>query len=159
MIDAALLLPRILARAGDNRELTVTAAAVAWSRVAGEGLRQHAKAIRLDQKTLVVAVADAVWQKQLQSMSAELIFRINTLLRANVVDAIQFQINRVALRNRTSVSRQQKNVKPAPLPASVISSAAEIEDPELRERFMRAAQNCIAHREAKSAIRNPPSRI
>lgn len=158
MIDAALLLPKILARPGDNRELTVTTVKIAWSRVAGEGLRQHAKAIRLEQKTLVVAVADAVWQKQLQSMSAELIFRINNLLRANVVNVIEFKTNPAALGRGRSVSHPERNVTPAqPLPASVISSAAEIEDEELRERFMRAARNCIARRDGQCATGNPKS--
>jgi hypothetical protein len=157
MIDAALLLPKILARAGDNRELSESAAKIAWSRVAGEGLRQHTVAIRLHEKKLIVAVADAVWQKQMQSMSAELIFRINKLLRSNVVDALEFQIKPAALHGRATSSRQKKSVKHAPLPESVITSAAEIEDADLRERFMRAAENCISRREAKSETRNPKS--
>jgi len=77
------------------------------------------------------------------------------MLRANVVDVIEFQINPPALRGRSSVSHQQNTVKSVPLPASVVSSAAGIEDTELREHFLRAAEKCIARRESKSAIRNP----
>ncbi len=155
MIDAVLLLPKILARAGDDRELSESAAKIAWSRVTGEGLRQHTAAIRLNDKKLIVAVADAVWQKQLQSMSAELIFRMNKLLRSNVVNSLEFQINPKALRGRDPSLRQEKVVKRGPLPQSVIASAAEIEDRELRERFMRAAENCISRRDARSTTRNP----
>ena len=97
MIDAALLLPKILAGAGENAELTEIAAKIAWRRVAGEGLRDHAVPSRLQEKTLTVAVADAVWQKQLQPMSAELIFRINKLLRQKVVERIEFRIDPRAL--------------------------------------------------------------
>ena len=66
MIDAALLLPKILAGAGENADLNEVAAKIAWRRTAGEGLRDHAVPSRLHEKTLTVAVADAVWQKQLQ---------------------------------------------------------------------------------------------
>ena len=153
MIDAALLLPNILARAGDNRELTETAAKIAWTRAAGEGLRQHAVALRLDETTLVVSVADAVWQKQLESMSSELVFRINKLVRRKVVERIQFRVDPAAL-NRHQAPRKQSDSKSAqPLPANVVSSAATIEDPELRERFIRAAENCIERRDSMIARR------
>ena len=58
MIDAVLLLPKILERAGNNREMRETAAKIAWKRVAGEGLFPHALPLRLHEKTLIVAVAD-----------------------------------------------------------------------------------------------------
>ena len=148
MIDAALLLPKILARVGNDRELTSMAAKIAWKRAAGEGLRQHALPLRLEKKTLVVAVADAIWQKQLQSMSAELVFRINKLLGGEVVGSIEFRNDPAALRARAPTSKSRRIEKIAqPLPANVISSAADIDDPELREKFMRAAQNCIARRD------------
>lgn len=162
MIDAALLLPKILASAGENAELNEIAAKIAWRRVSGEGLRDHAVPSRLQEKTLSVAVADAVWQKQLQPMSAELIFRINKLLRRNVVEKIEFRIDPRALRSHTLQRRSTPRVS-EPLPPTVVSSAAEIQDSELRERFMRAAENCISRRDnlgtGKSAIRNSQSEI
>ena len=91
------LLPKILAGAGENADLKEIAAKIAWRRVAGEGLRDHAVPSRLQEKTLVVSVADAVWQKQLQPMSVELIFRINKLLRQKVVERIEFRIDPRAL--------------------------------------------------------------
>ena len=146
MIDAALLLPKILAGAGENADLNEIAAKIAWRRVSGEGLRDHAVPTRLQEKTLTVAVADAVWQKQLQPMSAELIFRINKLLQRNVVERIEFRIDPRAISNLTVKRRAAPRVS-EPLPSTVISSAAGIGDPDLRERFMRAAGNCIERRE------------
>ena len=161
MIDAALLLPKILAGAGENADLNETAAKIAWRRVSGEGLRYHAVPTRLQEKTLDVSVADAVWQKQLQPMSAELIFRINKLLGRRVVERIEFCIDPRALA-RVTAKRSSPRVR-EPLPTAVVSSAAEIQDSELRERFMRAAENCITRRETltngKSAIRNSQSEI
>jgi hypothetical protein len=156
MIDAALLLPKILAGAGENADLSEIAAKIAWRRVSGEGLRDHAVPSRLQEKTLTVAVADAVWQKQLQPMSAELIFRINKLLRQKVVEKIEFHIDPRAL-GRGKAKRPSPRVR-EPLPPNVVSSAAGIQDSELRERFMRAAENCISRRNStNSAMRRAGS--
>ena len=150
MIDAALLLPKILAGAGENADLSEIAAQIAWRRTAGEGLRDHAVPTRLQEKTLTVSVADAVWQKQLQTMSAELIFRINKLLREKVVERIEFRIDPTALGRDTAKHLSSSRVR-EPLPATVVSSAAEIQDSELRERFVRAAENCISRRNSTNS--------
>ena len=149
MIDAALLLPKILAGAGENAELSEIAAKIAWRRVAGEGLRDHAVPTRLQERILVVSVADAIWQKQLLPMSAELIFRINKLLQRNVIERIEFRIDQRAFARSESKHRSASRVC-EPLPSTVVSSAANIQDAELRERFMRAAENCISRRNATS---------
>jgi hypothetical protein len=145
MIDAALLFPKLLERAGDNHELAESAAITAWKRVAGEGLAHHATPISLRDQTLVVAVADDVWKKQLERMSKELVARINKLLRREVVTAIEFRVNARAMKTRTGIARTDKVVAP---PANVIASAAEIQDPDLRERFLSAATNCLDRRKA-----------
>lgn len=159
MIDAALLLPQIMARAGDNAELNEIAAQIGWRRIAGEGLRDHAVPSRLEGTTLIVSVADAMWQKQLQMMSSELIFRLNKLLRRSLVERFEFRVDPRAVRAHTTRSESAPRAA-APLPANIVSSAAAIQDPELRERFVRAAGNCIARREdLQSTARNSQSPI
>src|SRR5258708_14264279 len=93
MIDVARLLPKLLNATGANPEMTEVAAKIAWTRAAGDGLRRHAIPFRLFRKTLVVSVADIIWQKQMQSMSLELISRINKLLGREVVEEIEFRID------------------------------------------------------------------
>jgi hypothetical protein len=144
MIDAALLLPKMLERAGNNRELSQAAAIIAWKRIAGEGLARHARPTRLHETRLTVEVADDVWKKQLQRMSSELISRVNKLMKRELVTAIDFRINSAICPAMDSSSRKNDQ---AQLPDNVISSAAAIDDPELRHRFMRAAANCINRRE------------
>ena len=152
MIDVARLLPKLLNATGANPEMAEIAAKLAWSRAAGDGLRRHAIPFRLFQKTLVVSVADTIWQKQLQSMSAELVSRINRLLGREVVEIIEFRID------PAKVEQVRANMQPAqsprdearePIPDELISAASEIADQDLRERFIRAAENCIARREAR----------
>jgi hypothetical protein len=151
MIDTALLLPKILERAGNSRELSEAAVIIAWKRVSGEGLARHARPTMLRDTTLTVEVADDVWKKQLQRMSTELISRINRLLKRELVKAIDFRVNPTRGKANAAAGGQGQR---APLPDKIISSAAGIEDPELRERFMRAAANCIDRREAVAS--RPP---
>ena len=68
MIDLTRLLPRLLSA---NPDLAVK---LAWARAAGTGLRRQAIPFRLEGRRLIVLGSDAIWQKQIQSISAELIF-------------------------------------------------------------------------------------
>ena len=152
MIDLARLLPKLLKATGTNPEMAEIAARIAWTRAAGEGLRPHAVPIRLFRKTLIVAVADPIWQKQLQMMAAELVFRINQLLDGPVVDFIEFRIDPAAVakaRARTWPDKVSSTEGRTPIPAEVLSAAGNITDPDLRQRFVRAAENCINRREGK----------
>jgi hypothetical protein len=141
MIDLNLLLPKLLR---SNPELAVK---LAWTRAAGAGLRRLAVPFRLEHKTLVVCVADAIWQRQLQSMSGEMIFRMNNLLGQKIVDAIAFRIDAVMAGYAAPVVNSAKH-EPAPAPTEVLFAAGSIDDPDLRARFIRAAENCIARRDA-----------
>ena len=154
MVDVALLLPKLLDSNGTSPELTEVAAKLAWASAAGAGLRRQAVAFRLYRKTLVVSVADAIWQKQLQSMSAELLFRVNRLLGREVVDFIEFRVDPVTL-SQTRMNASQRRREPntqlrQPIPAELISAAGSITDLDLRRRFLRAAENCIARRESRT---------
>src|SRR5262245_47899206 len=144
MVDLVHLLPRLLTA---NTELAVN---LAWSRVAGTGLRRHAVPERLDGETFIVSVADRIWQRQLQSMSAELTFRINSLLKKRVVAEIVFRINPAVLSQSQTSLNSSARTKPAPAPTDLLFAAGSINDPDLRARFIRAVENCIARRDSTS---------
>jgi hypothetical protein len=149
MIDLTALLPKLLRANGANAELAVK---LAWSKAAGAGLRRQTIPVRLVAKTLIVAVADPIWQKQLQHMSAELIFRINNLLQGNLIDAIEFRVDAGALKsNRPTSTESMKEPKNRPAPTELLFAASSIADEELRVRFVRAAQNCIERRDARDS--------
>jgi len=148
MIDLNRLLPKLLRANGGNPELAVK---LAWSRAAGPGLSRHAVAVRLQGRTLSVAVADALWQKQLDHMSAELLFRVNNVLGRKMIDALAFQINSRELSNAQPASEAAAaKTEPAPVPDELMFAAGAITDHDLRERFVRAAGNCISRREARA---------
>lgn len=143
MIDLTRLLPKLL-RA--NPELAVK---LAWARAAGPGLRRQAIPFRLAGGTFIVSVADAIWQKQLQSMSAELIFRLNNLLGQRTVDELIFRISPSAVSQaQTEVEAPSPSAALPPAPKELLFAASSIADQELRARFIRAAENCIARRDS-----------
>ena len=145
MIDVTRLLPNIV-RA--NPELAVK---TAWARAAGEGLRRNTHPFGFEGKTLTVSVADALWQKQLQSMGAELIFRMNNLLGRHIVDGIVFRIAPSDLSQTQSINLSEPSEKPNdhPLPTELMFAAGSISDEDLRARFLRAANNLIARRDSQ----------
>ena len=132
---------------------------VAWRRVAGEGLRTQAVPFRLYRKTLIVAVADVTWQKQLEAMSGQLLFGVNSLLGQAVVTYIEFRIDPQTVRAlRAAEGTAQKMLMLDPIEqerramrsvSGEISTAADaIHDADLRHRFLLAAGSCIDRRES-----------
>src|ERR687889_1083180 len=93
MDDLIHALPKLLRAAGEAEEVAEAAAFVAWRRVAGEALRTSAVPFRLYRKTLVVAVPDITWRRQLEEVSGQLVFRLNSLLGQAVVTYIEFRVD------------------------------------------------------------------
>jgi predicted nucleic acid-binding Zn ribbon protein len=86
-------LPAVLRASGNAPEVAEAAAIAAWKHAAGEQLKEHALPLSLQDRTLKVAVRDAIWQKQLHSMRGQLLFRVNSLLGQPIVGAIEFIID------------------------------------------------------------------
>jgi hypothetical protein len=154
MDDLIRTLPKLLRAAGEAEEVMEVAALVAWRRVAGEGLRAQAVPFRLYRKTLIVAVADVTWQKQLEAMSGQLLFGLNSLLGQAVVTYIEFRIDPKTVRAHRAVEQaQQTNPieqerRALKSVSGEISLAADaIHDDDLRRRFLLAAGSCIDRRE------------
>src|SRR5436309_4034525 len=96
-------LPRLLRAAGEAEEVLEAAALVAWRHAAGEGLREQAVPFRLYRKTLIVAVPDATWQKQMEQISGQMLFRINSLLGQAVVTFIEFRIDPATIKAERAI--------------------------------------------------------
>lgn len=143
MIDITSIFPRIL-RA--NPELAVK---LAWSRAAGEGLRRNTNPVRFAGGRLTVSVADALWQKQLEPMRAELISGMNKLLGGATIKEIVFRIAPADLPERQSQPGDAPaGKKQTALPTELLFAAASIADEDLRARFLRAADNLIDRRDS-----------
>ena len=86
-------LPAVLRASGNAPEVAEAAAIAAWKHAAGEQLKEHALPLSLQDRTLKVAVRDAIWQKQLHSMRGQMIYRINALLEQPIVGSLEFVID------------------------------------------------------------------
>ena len=142
-------LPNVLRAAGDSVEVAEAAAIAAWKHASGDGLKGHAVAVKLENRTLTVSVADAIWQKQLHSMRGQLLFRVNTLLGQPVVSAIEFVVDpKIA----TAQAEQQKP-KAEPLdnevPLELWSAANAIHDKQLRKSFLKTATLSLKRRASR----------
>jgi hypothetical protein len=149
MDDLVRAIPKLLRAAGDAEEVAEAAACVAWRRVAGDGVRGLAVPFRLYRKTLTVAVTDVTWQKQLEAISPQLIFRLNSLLGQALVTYIEFRIDpQTVLRERrlmgaraSAAATTEANEEDALRSAGerLEQAAAAIRDETLRRRFLVAA--------------------
>ena len=156
MNDLIRAIPQLLRAAGESEEVTEAAACVAWRRAAGEGVRGLAVPFRLYRKTLIVAVPDVTWQRQLEAISPQLIFRLNSILGQALVTFIEFRIDPQTVRRE----RQRLDLRAGRLGdaheeqalgrASELNEAASaIRDEELRRRFLIAAGSYIGAQEQK----------
>lgn len=140
-------LPGILRSIGDDPDVATAAAIAAWKRAEGDGLRQHAVPIALKEGVLVVAVADAVWQKQMRPMLKELIYKTNTILGQSLVKQVDLIVDARIVNppRRSSTDRALAEV-----PEEISSAASVITDVKLREKFIRAATGTLARRERET---------
>jgi hypothetical protein len=154
MDDLIRSLPKLLRAAGETEEVCEAVAMVAWRKVTGEALRGQAVPFRLYRKTLVVAVPDTTWQKQLEAMSGQLLFRLNSLLGQAVVTFIEFRVDPKTVQKERAAhalketDRAQQEQRALEKASGQLSLAADaIHDEQLRHRFLVAAGSCIDRRE------------
>jgi len=141
------MLPKMIRMSGDNEQVREQAAFVAWRAMAGENIAYNCIPIRLDQKHLVIAVLDAAWKKQMEAVSGEYLFRINSLLGGAYVTYLEFRIDRDhVMAARPADAEAHEFHHTLELEAELQSSAARIKDPALREQFLRAAAKCLERR-------------
>jgi predicted nucleic acid-binding Zn ribbon protein len=137
-------LPAILAASGASEEVAEAACIAAWKDAVGQALSRHAVPVGFQNKILVVAVEDIIWQRQLRQMCGQLLSRLNLVLGQPIVKAIELRIDaaRVASSYTPPPSHGRKQ-RDYDVPSELLSAAAGITDVELRRAFLGAATSCI----------------
>ncbi|MDM7923750.1 MAG: DUF721 domain-containing protein [Pyrinomonadaceae bacterium] len=130
-------LPALLKQMPDNPEVREAVIFAAWKRAAGRQLSGHTRAKLLTGETLTVAVGDRTWKRQLESLSGELVYKINASLRGSYVTYIEFVIDPTAIKERASGAALA--AAPDARDATVETAASAIGDESLREKFLNAA--------------------
>ena len=132
-------LPQILRAAGDSAEVAEAAAIAAWKHAAGDGLKEHAVAVKLENRTLTVAVADLIWQKQLASMRGQLLYRLNSTLGQSLVSTLDFVVDPNVVKPRVEQPQPHEDRLDNEVPIELWSAANAIQDKELRKSFLKTA--------------------
>jgi hypothetical protein len=151
MDDLFKALPKLLRAAGESDEVLEAAAFAAWKRVAGESLRGSAVPFRLYRKTLVISVPDAAWRKQLEALSPQLLFRLNSLFGQALVTYIEFRVDPQTVgeersRQRTQSEHPVEEESALRRAGELDEAASAIHDEDLRRRFLLAAGSCLSRR-------------
>ena len=146
-------LPALLKQFDENENVREAVAFAAWRKISGESLRQHAVPLRLFQKHLIIAVGSETWKKHLESLSGQMIFKINSALGQAVVTFIEFRVD-----EKTVEAERAKNKKSTLSDAELEEIALEevtpkmrraadaIKDDNLRYQFLLAAGSCLARK-------------
>ncbi|HEY6232639.1 MAG TPA: DUF721 domain-containing protein [Pyrinomonadaceae bacterium] len=151
-------LPAILKASGGGEEIAEAACLAAWKHAVGEALSSHAVPVQLRQQTLIVAVADNIWKRQLEQMCGQLLFRLNSVLGQSLVELIELRIDPTTVDRARAAQTASSRRAPVDysVPPDLLRAAAAIEDAELRRVFLGAAGSCVKRLEnPQSEIRNP----
>lgn len=146
-------LPRLLKEMSDNETVREAVAFAAWRRAAGAGLREKAVPLRLYQKQLIVAVESEMWKKHLQSLSGQMIFKLNSLLGQAVVTFIEFRIDEESInieraknQRRMIGEDEMREIALEHVTPKMRIAADAIKDDNLRYQFLIAAGSALARR-------------
>jgi len=136
-------LPGVLRAAGNAEEVAQAAAIAAWKHAAGDGLKDHAVPVKLENRTLTIAVADVIWQKQLHAMRGQMLFRVNSILGQPLVSTIEFVVDPKVAKARPESQKPGDEPLDNEVPLELWSAANAIHDKELRKSFLRTAMTSL----------------
>jgi hypothetical protein len=146
MTNLLRLLPQLLRHAGDSDEAREQAVFAAWAASVGRQVRKATTPIRLERKTLIVAVADETWRAQMRRISGQALFRLNSLLGAPTVTTIDYIINPDLIIHEEDAPQEITFIAPDKQTLPLRKDADQIPDPEIRKAFLRAAGKCLERR-------------
>ncbi len=136
------LLPNLIRLSQNNEEMCQGASFVAWRIVVGEAITRISTPQRLVRKTMVIAVIDEIWRKQLMEISSPILFKLNKLLGTAMVTSLEFFVDPLAV-----TSAEPPIPTPTPdtftIDSQLLDSAAQIKDDKLRTSFLKAASKYL----------------
>lgn len=153
MDDLFRALPALLKDFEDNETLREAVIFAAWKRTAGESLCEHTVPFRLYKKHLIIAVASEMWKRHLESLSGQMIFKINSLMKQAAVTFIEFRVDEKTV--EAEKSKKTSNVLSVAefedmaldeVTTNLRHSADAIADENLRYQFLLAAGSCLARK-------------
>jgi len=149
LTDLLMLVPQMLRHAADSDEAREQAVFAAWLVAVGGPIRKVTAPVRLERKTLIVAVPDATWRTQLSSMRGQALFKLNSLLGSPLVTSVEYVVNPDLIPYDTESPREIRFKAPEQQTLALREQADKIGDSNIRETFLRAAGKCLERRKTK----------
>ena len=153
MEDLFRTLPQLLKEMGAHEEVREAVVFAAWRKIAGDSLGAHTVAFRLYNKHLMVAVSNETWKKHLESLSGQMIFKINSVLGQAIVTFIEFRVDEATVREERRKSEgfeltdeELREIALDEVTPKMRRSADAIKDDNLRYQFLIAAGGALAHK-------------
>lgn len=150
MQDLMRFLPALVGQLEDNQTAREAFAFAAWRKSAGDGLNERTAPVGLRGEILTVAVSDETWKKNLEELAGQMIFKINSLVRMELVRFIEFIVDPEALAREHAELRAYSTAGASDAAAEITEelrdSANAIKDEALREQFLLAAAGCLARK-------------
>ena len=116
-------------------------AIAAWPDAVGKKLAAHTRAARMVRSRLVVEVEDAIWQRQLFTLSHQILGNLEKSLGHGFVEDVEF---RVVPRRREPQRAQQAASTVEPAGALLADDADRIADPVMRGIYKASRKKALA---------------
>lgn len=146
-------LPALLTEFDENETVREAVVLAVWRKIAGESLREHTVPFRLYRKHLVIAVSSEIWKRHLESLSGQMIFKLNSVLGQAAVTFIEFRVDEHTVemeraKNRKTVVSDTEFDDNAldEVSPQLRHTADAIEDDNLRYLFLLAAGGCLTRK-------------
>ena len=137
-------IPAVLGGLEPNEKIGEAVVFAAWSRCAGEALRERTVPVEFVRKRLIVAVSDRMWQRHLEELSPQMLATINRSVGQGSLKFIEFRIDELAInsahKKHVSKGDSESNV----VTPSLARAAKAIADENLRNSFLEAAGGYLA---------------
>jgi len=143
LTDLMTIVPRMLRRATESEDAREQAVFVAWMLAVGGPVRRVTNPIRVERKTLIVAVPDATWRTQLLGMRGQALFKLNSILGTPLITAIEFVVNPSLIPTNLRTPSEVRFISPETQSQPLREQADLISDPAIRATFLRAAGKCL----------------
>lgn len=112
-----------------------------WPSAVGKAIACHTSRIKLVRNKLIVEVEDAIWQRQLHTLSSQIIERLRVLTGSDIIEELEF---RIGIPRRQA--QRAESLTP-PLFESQMDSDDEshrIQDPVLKKVYRLSRKRAIA---------------
>jgi hypothetical protein len=112
-------------------------ACAAWGQAVGKRLARHTRAVRLVRSKLIVEVEDHIWQRQLFTLSYQILSNLTKAVGPGLIDDLEFKI----IPRRRDPARATIS---APAAAPLFDEADAIADPVLRQLYLVSRKKALA---------------